>query len=80
MSKNARNFQNKKFVEHHLRDHIRITTTKVVAFGLGYPFVSVPRNVERTWPDSLSHVIHDQSYWGLCCWTNQKRGGVISNQ
>ena len=31
-----------------LRDHAQITSTKVVAFGLGNPSVSVPCNGDRT--------------------------------
>ena len=39
----------------------QITTTKLVALGLTYPAISVPRNRERTWPGSLAHVIQGRS-------------------
>ena len=69
-----------EFYGRSLRDHAQNTTTKLVAFGLGNPSVSVPRNGERTRPGSLAHVIHDRSYWNSCWWTNQKRDDVIDNQ
>ena len=62
------------------RVHAQITTTKLAAFGLGNPSVSVSRNGEWTRPGSLAHVVHGRSYWGSCCWTNQERDDVIGNQ
>ena len=61
-----------------IRGHAQITTTKLVALGLGNPSVSVPRNRERTRPGSLADVIHDRIYWDW--WTNQNRDDVIDNQ
>ena len=43
----------------YIRDHAQITTTEVVAFGLGNPSVSIPRNGKRTRQGSLTNVTHD---------------------
>ena len=40
-----------------ISDHPQITTTKLVALGLGNPSMSVHRNGERTRPGSLAQVI-----------------------
>ena len=47
------------WVKRLLRKHAQITTTEVVAFGLGNPPISVPRSEEQTRPSSLAQVIHD---------------------
>ena len=60
-------------------DHAQITTTEVVAIGLGNPSVFVPRDGDRARPGTLAHVIHYLSYWGSCWRTNQKRDDVIDN-
>ena len=57
-----------------------ITTTKVVALGLGNPSVSVPHNGEQIRPGSLAHVMQDRSYCGSYWWTNQNTDDVIDNQ
>ena len=54
-----------------VRDHPQITTTKLAAFGLGSPSVSVPRNGKRTllgficpgdtWLKLLGLMLMDQS-------------------
>ena len=50
------------FQRYAFRDHAQITTTKLVAFGLGNPPVSFLCNGEQTRPGSLAHVIHDQCF------------------
>ena len=45
-------------VQDQVKDKQQIMTTKLVAFGLGNPSVTVPRNRERTQPGSHAQVIH----------------------
>ena len=63
-----------------IKDHAQIMTTKLVALGLGKSSVFVSRNGEQKRLGTLAYVIHDQSYWGSCWWTNQKRDDVTDNQ
>ena len=81
LSETVRKLTSSKQTPHkNIRNHVQITTTNVVALGLGNPFVLIPRNGEGTSPGSLVHVIHDRSYWDSCWYTNQKRHDVIDNQ